>query len=334
MSLADARELAKEKLADVQKGGDPTIEKRRALAADTFEALANRYLDEHARRHKKERSIKEDERNIRRELLPIWRNRKAREIARRDVIALVDGIAARGAEIHANRVLALISKIFNFGIAKDIVETSPAHRVPKPGKERHRDRVLNHEEVRAVWEAIEDERPITRGLFKLLLLTGQRRNEVCGMRWPEIDLDAGWWVIPGHRTKNGLAHRVPLVGETLRILQGAAQNGKGSDYVFRGRQHGKPLASPQKALARIAKRSQVDFRVHDLRRTLGTGLAGLGVDRTTIKKVLNHSEQGDVTAIYDRHGYDDEKRAALAKWDRRVREILDGTTAKVVQLRA
>jgi len=338
LSLADARELAKDKLADAQKGKDPAGEKQELREAETFKVLADRYLSEWAARHKKESSAREDKRNIERSLLPEWGNRRANQVARRDVIALVDGIAARGAAIHANRILALISKIFNFAIGKEVVEANPAHLVPKPGKERRRDRVLSHNEIRAIWRSVEPESREAAALIRILLLSGQRRGEVRGMRWSEIDLEQGWWTIPAERTKNKLTHRVPVLGEVRRILEALSQaRGGKTDFVFPGRSGNAPMASPQKLLARIIKRCGVKFRVHDMRRTVGTGLAGLGVDRTVLKKVLNHSEKGDVTAIYDRHGYDDEKRAALAKWDRRVAEILANEPSappKVVQLHA
>jgi integrase len=130
---------------------------------------------------KRARSAHEDEKNIQRELLPAWGNMKANNIRRRDVIALVDGIASR-APIQANRVLAVISTIFNFAIAKEIVEVNPAFRVPKPSSERARERFLDDQEIRAVWKAIEQEGSQNAAMFKLLLLSGQRRDEVMAMR--------------------------------------------------------------------------------------------------------------------------------------------------------
>ena len=336
LSLADARDLAKVKLHVVQTGGDPVAEKHKTRDADTFAVLAERYLNEHARRFKKASSTREDERNIRNELLPLWGNQKAASITRKDVIALVDGIAARGAEIHANRILALISKVFNFGIDKEVVDTNPAHKVKKPSPERQRDRVLAPAEIRKVWQAFDDEEtPHASALFKILMLTGQRRGEVRAMRWSELDLDGGWWTIPKERVKNKKEHRVPLVGQALELLRLLRSDSNGiSEAVFTGRDGVRPLSSPQKPLVRAVQRSGISFRVHDLRRTVGTQLGAMGIDRTTIKKLLNHSEKGDVTAIYDRHRYDDEKRSALMRWDARLKTILTGeTAAKVVELR-
>jgi hypothetical protein len=158
LKLADARELAKLKLADVQHGIDPAAVRQEERQGDSFAALADRYLSEYARIKKKPKSVSEDQKMIRGELLPAWGNRKADEIIRRDVLILVDGIAARGAFIQANRVLALISKIFNFATDKEILGASPAVKVPKPGQEHRRDRVLRDQEIKRLWGASTSDR--------------------------------------------------------------------------------------------------------------------------------------------------------------------------------
>jgi integrase len=335
VSLADARKAAKDALVDVHRGVDPAAEKQIARDADTFGSLAARYLKDWAHEMKKPGSVREDERNVGKDLLPMWGTRKANEIQRRDVIALVDGIAARGAKIHANRVLALISKIFNFAISKEIVDTNPARGVMKPGKENRRDRVLLPEEICAIWELIEAEGQDTKDLFKLLLLTGQRPGEVRGMPWSEVDLSACRWTIPKERTKSKVEQRLPLVGLALEILN-RRSSARDSEYVFSGRFKDGPLGSHQKQFERILDRSNVKFQARDLRRTLATNLAELGVGRMTIKKILNHSEGKDVTAIYERHSYDKEKREALLLWDRQLKKMISGLTdsPKVADLRS
>jgi integrase len=305
-----------------------------------FAVLAERYLREHARRKKKASSAREDERNLNRDVLPAWGSRKVTEITRRDVIALIDGIVDRGAGVHANRVLALVSKVFNFGIEKAVVELNPAHKVRKPTPELQRERVLTPEEIGKVWQAF-DEEPATSGtILKLLLLTGQRPGEVKGMRWSELDLEAGWWTLPGGRqgrTKNKQVQRIPLVGEALRLLV-TLREGKEQEavHVFAGGRTGAAhFVGLHKPKRRAVKRSGVDFQSRDLRRTLASGLGELRFDRTVIKKILNHTD-GSVTAIYDRYDYDREKREALAKWDRQVRAIVSGkpAPAKVVPIHA
>jgi integrase len=320
MPLAEARECGREALLAAQRGADPASEKQAERAADTWATLCERYLAEDARKNCKPSTVYDYERIINNALLPKWRNFKAKDVTRTEVKALIGDIRARGAEVMANRVLAMISIIANFGVREDVVEFNPAARIGMT-KEKSRDRVLTADEIRAVWKAFEAE-PQGAAL-KLLLLLGQRLNEVAEIVWTEIDIDSGIWTISGERAKNGMAHRVPLVGEAARILRGLSRKG---ERVFPHELRG--------SFERARDAAGVDFRAHDLRRSVGTGLAQLGVDRTTIKKVLNHSERGDVTAIYDRHGYDDEKRDALTRWDRRIAHILSGERAKVIEMRA
>jgi integrase len=190
------------------------------------------------------------------------------------VIAKVDGIAKR-APIQANRILALISKIFNFALSKEIVEVNPATRVVKPSSERTRERFLNDEEINAVWRAFENEGSQNAALFKLLLLTAQRRDEVMCMRWSEVNLETGEWLLSGERTKNKRPHLVPIVGQAHALLTTLYGNRRDTTFIFPGRRKGQPIANPQKPLARIKKTSGVDFRIHDLRRTCATNLGRL-----------------------------------------------------------
>lgn len=325
LSLAAAREAAKTNLLLVQSGKDPAFEKREARGADSFNTLADRYLTEHARRHKKASSAHEDEKMLNRELRPSWGIRKVQDIQRRDVIELVENIAGR-APIAANRVLSLASKVFNFAVSKDVIQVNPAYRIPKPGREQAHDRVLNDDEIIAVWHALDDESSIISALFKVLLLSGQRRAEVLGMLWAEIDLITGWWVLPKERTKNDRLHRVPLVGPVLDILRELKAQSN-STFVFPGIHQDKSLVNTHKALNRIIKRSEVaPFTIHDLRRTCGTGMAAARVPQIVISKVLNHltMETGGnrITLVYDRHTYDQEKRDALILWGNHIQALL------------
>jgi integrase len=267
-----------------------------------------------------------------------------------DVIELTDAIEARGKGTMANRTLALVSTVFAFGVDKGVVEANPAYRVKKPGEERTRDRVLNEGEIRALWTALESEPLKWRAIFRLALLTAQRRSEITGMRWDEVDLDGGWWTIPAERAKNGLAHRVPLVGEAARIVRELARKPHDPVFVFRGGRVDRPIANLQKPARRLKVKSgdelrkaipsalpdgqPVDFRFHDLRRTAASLMTGSKIPRLVVSKILNHVERG-ITAVYDRHAYDSEKRGALTRWDVRLRQILTGkAAAKVVELRA
>lgn len=320
--LADARDKAKELLGETAKGEDPQAARRRERAAETFGELAEDYLERHAKRRKK--SWKEDERKLKKDLLPAWKNRKAKDITRREVIHLLEGIVERGSPVSANRTLALISKIFNFGLDQEVVELNPAQRVKRPAKEKSRDRVLKEEEIRLLWRALEEENPVVAGTFKLRLLTAQRGIEVFSMRWS--DIDGEWWTIPAEVSKNGLPHRVPLSPQALSVLEQLRPLTGKSEWVFDSpKKPGSSIVAVRKATLRIASNAGVEFTAHDLRRTAATHMASMGVSRLTISKILNHVERG-VTAIYDRASYDTEKRRALLRWAARVGGVAGGDT--------
>jgi len=263
-----------------------------------------------------------------------WGNRRTKDIKRRDVRELLDEVAAR-APIMANRTLALIRKMFNFAIEHDWLEANPCHMIKRPGEEKQRERVLNEDEIRLVWKALDDQSSLIAALFRIRLLTAQRGGEVHGAAWSEFDLATGWWTIPAERSKNGLAHRVPLSAQALRILKPWRETVDDSQWVFpSSRQKGPHIAHAQKAIERIVLASGVQFRGHDLRRTAASLMVGAGVPRLVVSKILNHAETG-VTAVYDRHSYDAEKRAALDFWGKRVEVIIaNKRDAKVLTFRA
>lgn len=153
VSLADARKKARAVIIDAERGKDAGKEKQELLQAPTFKQLCEVYLEKHAI-HK--RSFKEDKRKIEHDLVQAWGNVKAYEVKKRDVIRLLNKIVDRGSPIAANRTLALVRKIYNFGIERDLVKNNPCTMVKAPGKERARDRVLTVDEIRKLWTAFDD----------------------------------------------------------------------------------------------------------------------------------------------------------------------------------
>jgi integrase len=318
ISLADARELAEEKLREVKKGGDPSRQRQleREADADTFGALAERYIEQHAK--PKKRSWREDRRRLTKEIPRSWRKRPAGEITRREIRELIERKAVE-APIAGNRLRALLHKLFAFAIEREIVEHNPVTGTPRPGTERPRQRVLTDDEIRAFWQATEpgtgDEvmsAPMS-AFWRLRLVTAQRAAEVNTMRWLDLDLANSVWTIPAERSKNSLAHRVPLSSLALDII---AELPRSDDYVLAGARGKRQQSEATKAI------DLEDFHGHDLRRTAASGMASAGVPRLHIAKVLNHAERG-VTAVYDRHGYDAEKRVALDTWARKLSAILE-----------
>jgi integrase len=301
-------------------GGDPVNDKQTVLNGDTFAELAEAYIRDYAKPRK--RSWKEDRRALDRDLLPRFRNRKASEIKRREVIDLLRDIKGRGAPILANRTLEIIRRIYNWGISNEFVEINPCIGIEKPSQENQRDKVLSETEIRILWGAL-DQEPLQIGSrYKLQLLTAQRSGEVRKMRWGDIDLVTGWWTIPEQFSKNRRSHRVPLSEMAIQILEEIATAKIDNDWVFPSPTAAGAVRSNTKANKRIRKQSGIEFQPHDLRRTAATKMAGeLGVDRLTLSKILNHVETG-VTAIFDRHSYDKEKRAALQDWSNYLNQIL------------
>jgi integrase len=360
VSLAEARKRARQAFAAIDNGRDPAGEQQAAKArpTDTVAVLVKEYVEKHVR--VKQRGWKEEQRVLNVNVLPFWKDRSVRELTRRDVRALVAPIVDRGSPIMANRVLAVVRRMLNYGIRNDWLDANPASLIDKPGQEVSRERVLNDDEIRRVWQLLSRQpataeraapgrkrskgtsqdpicpvAPALADAIKLRMLTAQRGGEVITMRWRDIDLETGWWTIPGEFAKNGHAHRVPLVAEALAIIKAQLNDddrkseqredstGARNDFVFVGT--GASIRDrAKKAPSRIARALKIDFRGHDLRRTAATKMAEAGVPRHHISAVLNHVEGGAaVTRIYDRYSYDAEKRRALETWARKLRSIIE-----------
>ena len=238
--MAEARREMIAIKAAVAKDRDPAAERqaerRSVITAPTLKELADEFLKRHAigigrdptDPHK--RSWREDRRIIE-TYLKDWHGRKAESISRREVIALLDAIADR-APVMANRVLACLRKLYNYGVVKDKVGHNPAHQVPPPGgTERERDRIYDAEEIRKLWAAFER---LTGGIYRLVLVTGQRSGEVAGMTWNELDLDNAIWTVPavpagcgGHRCSDGLSVVNPRRGHGPHLCIRGSRAGVG-----------------------------------------------------------------------------------------------------------
>jgi len=329
MTVAQAHLAHGEALADLEQGIDPgaaVVRQHRAdRAAPTIGDLAAEYLERWAKPRK--RSWKEDERILNKDVLPLWRWSKAKEITRSDVIALLDRIVDRGAPIGANRTLAVVRRMFNFALSRDLVSANPCAQVSPPGKENQRDRVLSPDELRVFWRGLDDAAmsPASRIALKLMLVTAQRKGEVISVRWEDIDMAGGWWTIPAERSKNGLPHRVPLSRQATSLLADAHKlvGEEKSPWVFPSPKKGHIGST---ALDHALRRSikdvgLVDFTPHDLRRTAASYMTSIGISRLVLAKLLNHVER-EVTAVYDRHSYDPDKRDAAMRWERQLRLLL------------
>ncbi|MCZ6589315.1 MAG: site-specific integrase, partial [Alphaproteobacteria bacterium] len=214
------------------------------------------------------------------------------------MIELLEKIVARGAPILANRTHEILRRMYNWGISRDLVEVNPCLGIGKIAPEKRRERVLNDDEIRAVWKAFDTLSPFISAKFKLLFLTGQRGGEVSKMRRVDIDGTRSWWTIPPEHSKNGFAHRVPLSEEAAAVVRKIEPLSECSEWLFPGVASGTPVRHPWREVASIRKATGVDFVPHDLRRTMASRLTGdLGFERFVVGRVLNHAESG-VTATY------------------------------------
>ncbi|MHB8887153.1 MAG: tyrosine-type recombinase/integrase, partial [Methylovirgula sp.] len=347
MTLAKAREIAREWREDIRQGIDPKLkeaERQRQEArrrADTFAACFEAFAEDHLATLRTGKIVKA---TVEKHAYPQWATRPISQIKRADVNELIRTFR-KDAPIGANRLLAYLKKFFAWAVDQDLIEASPAAAIKKPSKENKRDRVLTEDEIRAIWLGCAELGPFGRA-FKIMLLTGQRRTEVGRMTWVEIDRKQKTWTLARGRTKADRAHDVPLSDLALSIIEECPKLG---DFVFSSGRSGAaktatnakpvPISGWGKAKAKldeiVAKKAAAlaegqgeapvvgEWHLHDLRRTCATYLAKLGTDRIVISKILNHAE-GGVTGIYERHRYDAEKRRALGLWSERLLEIIDG----------
>ena len=352
MGLAEARAAATEALEQIERGKDPAIEKKATKAARLEAQLSDRdkvktLVGQYDRRHL---STLKSGTTIRRELdrfvVAGWGDRDIHDITRRDVIDLLDGIADSGRVVTANRVRAYLSKFLNWCIERDILTSSPAAGVKPAAKETSRDRVLSDDEIRWFWQACEAEGYPWGPMAKLLLLTGQRLNEVAQMNDGEIH--RGLWQLQATRTKNGRPHDVPLPKAAIQVLKGIDRlSDREGNVRFIFTTTGtsavqgffKARATLAAAMERIATEERgrataiPRWTFHDLRRTAATGMARLGIAVRVTEAVLNHvsGTGAGIVAVYQRHDYADEKRKALNAWAGYVQRLVSAEGSNVAE---
>lgn len=317
VSLQDARR----KSARVYNNqGDPATEKRRVRELGSFRSLVRKFLEANERKLQPASAV--EYRRILNEVIEEFGDAPAAKIQRRHLREYLDAKAAK-TPFMANRMYGLLRRVYNWAKEKEWIDANPCDGLKKPGgKEPQRERVLNTDEIRRVWKAAEKERPMMAIYFKLLFLTGVRRSEARTARWEDNDLEQRLWRIPV--TKSGKPNELPLSNPVVSLLKTVWPLTGHTEHVFIG-PSGKALTNPQKAKQRIEKNSGVKFRIHDIRRTVATQLAALGVPSDTVSAILNHSVGGIATTrIYMRYERIEEKRAALEKWARRLERIVSG----------
>lgn len=340
LSPDQAREAARKILAAVQLGTDPQAEKAasRTRGALTLGKVAERYLTR-AKARLRPRSYIEVERHLMHHWAPL-RDIPMHTVTRRDIAACLTDLSTARGPYAANRARSTLSAMFAWAMREGQldIEVNPVANTARSEGEKSRDRVLNDRELAAVWHGCgkDDYGRIVR----LLILTGQRREEVGAMRWSELDLTPGKavWHLPASRTKNNKPHDVPLSDAALAILQDAPRHGapgtagaEERDLIFgqgetpfRGWSRSKIAMDRRIAKNPIGKMQMPPWVLHDLRRTMVTGISGLGIQPHVVEAIVNHISgpaKSGVAGVYNRATYATEKRDALNVWAEHVQQL-------------
>jgi integrase len=316
VTLHQARVTAQKVFAAKFEGRDPAAEKREAKRR----VVADQRLSQN-------RSGAEISRLLRREIGQPWAGRSIHEVGKRDVVEIVGAIERRGAPVAANKALKSIKTFLRWCVGQAIMDRSPAEGVPTPTKEIARDRVLNDQELGKVISAARKIGGAYGLIVELLALTGQRREEVAGLSWDELDLEQRTWTIPKTRTKNAKVHVVHLSDQALAVLRRVDQRGPLVISLLGT----KPFQEFSRAKILLDQLSDVGgWRLHDLRRTLASGMARLGVAPHVADKILNHQAGtiSGVAAVYQRHEFLAEREQALDIWGAHIGKLLNYTDAR------
>ena len=316
---------------------DKHIERRES---PTLKDLGQDYVEQYAKVHK--RSWKQDERTLDVEVYPVWGSRKAQDISKGDVLALLQKVVDRGSPHTADVIYKILRKMFKWAYSNDKIPISPCVTIERKATPSAKNRTLKLAEIKKLWNALDA--PTTekvsaamtlgvKNAIKLILITAQRPIEVSGMHTDEIE--DNWWTIPAERSKNKKAHRVPLTPLALNIIKQTIQSIKQarkipedkeySGYIFPTPHRSREEPIDRHALSKALKRDTVEgllfglkpFTPHDLRRTTATMLAEMQEMDEVIDAILNHSKQG-VIKVYNQYRYDNEKQKALATFSDKI----------------
>ena len=353
VSLREARERVRELKVQVNNGIDPQIEKRKKKYQPDSKDF-DKLVDSYKKRYLptlRESTQAEYKRILDNELWSELKGLPVTEISEHHIRSILEAKAIDdGSPTMANRIRAVLSSLFKYAIKKlgiKILNNPVKATSPYKSGENKRDRVYSEEEIKNLWSFFEKQDPAIEAIFKMLLLTGQRKTETMRMKWSDIEMEKPYkrtrfddegneyseaflvnvWTIPAENAKNKRTHEIPLSKMAMVIIEEMREISEGGEYVFKSpRKENKPVVSLRSACQRIQKYSKVqDFRLHDLRRTVATYMAESGISPMVIGKVLNHkglAKENSITARYNRHDYMDQKRQALNRWMNRLEKIL------------
>jgi integrase len=354
LTLGQAREKARLWRRLIQRGLDPDIEtkrrrsereaRERRIAADSFEAVARRFIAEHVAGKRTARDIRA---LIEAKLVSHWGARPIIGISKRDVIDRIEYIKRTAGNEAARQALAYARVLFGWAMERDIIAASPCPVMSKRSTllapKAPRSRVLTDDEIKLIWRATEANVYPPDPFARLLLLLGCRRNELAGARWREFDLNkvgAEVWKLPGARVKGGDLRIIPLPALAVQMIRDLPRFA-GGDLLFAasgGRKHFTSYSRLKTQLdEKITKLNNGDpleqWGLHDLRRTMRTALSALSIPPLVAELMIGHKQQG-IVAVYDLHRYATEQREGFELWAAKLRDLVEPPPDNVVKLPA
>jgi integrase len=336
VGVEQARAAAKKALAKIALGEDPQSDKaaRRAKDAHSLRAVVADYLAAKSGTVRP-RTYAEIVRYLTGPHLRPLHSMPVDAITRRDVAARLVAITRELGPITAVRARGALSGFYAWAMGNGLAESNPVVGTIKPQDAKPRERVLDDGELAAIWRTSGDD--AYGKVIRLLMLTGCRRQEVGGMRWGELDLERGVWTIPAARTKTGRQHILSLPPLALDLIENVPHR-VDREHLFGTRSVGgfSDWGNAKANLDRRLGAAVGAWRIHDLRRTVATRMADLGVAPHIVEAALNHhsGHRAGVAGIYNRSSYDREVRAALAMWADHVRTLIDGGERKILPIRS
>ena len=318
-SLTDARDRARQIHYEVETG---RFEQNTGIEIEANPTLADvilEYIEKHAKVHNRDWKRKK----ALLEKFTTLHGKRIDEIKRADVVKACD-VIHKSAPVSANRALAHLKHLMGWCVERGMIDANPIAGMKPLSKEKPRVRVLSDDELGALWTASDDEGYPFGDCMKLLILSGQRRAEVAEMRWSELDLEKRLWTLPSQRAKNGRQHTVPITDAMLDVLRRVPKFIR-SDYVFTttGKSPVSGFGRLKDRLDKALPEGTEPWIIHDLRRTMSTNMAMLGVPQPVTEALLNHKTGvvSGVAAIYNVYSYADEKREALELWNSHVERV-------------
>ena len=307
-----------------------------------FKDFAERFLTHYVKAKLRPKTVIDYERHVNKVFVPIWGNRKLKDIERKQIIRLIEKLA-KEAPIQANRKLATLKKLFSYAVDVGVIDVSPAIGIKPPAKENVKDRVLTLNELATVFKVLDaqDNRD-TRDILQLITLTAQRPGEVAEMRISQLkeEADGTWWCLSGDETKNKTAHRVYLNDQALKIIKARIFDYGLNNYIFPATKQDGTISHMRKdvTVSRVRKVMHLieaegieKFTAHDLRRSAATGIAQLG-HSAVVPDILNHKPQGITRMVYDKYSRQPEIKRALTAWHETIERAIDGTQADVIEI--